>query len=356
MIEKKDNLYFFLQSIRKGVTLKTRRKIRGLIFIFLLVFGVQLFHGQNVKTVFIPENIDIEENTAQETIVRDLQEQDIFRAGFIFCVGEFLYFFNSKPSEIVKLSLQGNVVKRIGKKGRGPGEYVNLFSLWPYKENLAILDGVGRKVLFYTKDLEFRDEFRLTKQFLGLFVNKNNECVLYNNYNASNYFWVYTNSGKFLRKFGKPLQERKSGDQIKIIEFDEAGFIQYIPGKDGFWVAFRNRYDLRYYEREKLTGEIRAKKGYFKWEEKEEMMNLKRKRYIDCPKYLAGNGNRLFYFFKKDDHIFCDIFNMGDYRLLRRVRCRMDYRVIAHYKDNIFYALAYDDNEERDLLLYKIEV
>ena len=188
-----------------------------------------------------------------------------------------------------------------------------------------------------------------------MFVNKNNECVLYNNYNASDYFWVYADNGKFLRKFGKPLQERKSGDQIKVIDFDEAGFIQYIPGKDGFWAAFRNRYDLRYYEKEKLMGEIRAKKGYFRWEEKEVMMNVKRKHYIDCPKYLAGNGNCLFYFFKKDDHIFCDLFNMEDYRLFRRVRLRMDYRSIAHYKDNIFYSLAYDDNEERDVLLFKIE-
>jgi hypothetical protein len=29
---------------------------------------------------------------------------------------------------------------------------------------------------------------------------------------------------------------------------------------------------------------------------------------------------------------------------------------VAHYKDNIFYALVYDTNEEKDLLLFKLEL
>jgi len=328
--------------------------LRNWVVLLLLIAGVQFLPGQNVKTVYIPEDIRAEENTAKETVVRELSEQEIFKTGFLYCVDDSLYFFNPKPPEIVKLTLHGDVVKRIHKYGRGPCEYIDLFNLWPFKGNLALMDGTGRKVIFYTKDLECLSEFKLTYQFLGIFINKNNECVLFNEANLDRYFWVYSEDGKFLRKFGKPLHPKnpdKTGKDRN--QFDSVRHIIYTPEKDGLWASFRNRYDLRYYEKEKLVGEIRAKEGYFRWKEKE-MMNMKWKSYIDYPKYIAGSAHRLFYFIKKDEQIFCDVFDLNDYRLLRRIKLKVDYRVIAHYKGTTFYALAYDESE--NVLLFKIEV
>ena len=71
--------------------------MRNWVLVLLLIAVVQFLPGQNVKTVFIPDDIKIEENAAKETVVRNLSDQEIFITGFLYCVDDYLYFFNRKP-------------------------------------------------------------------------------------------------------------------------------------------------------------------------------------------------------------------------------------------------------------------
>ena len=63
--------------------LKARGRIKNWVLVLSLIVGGQFLPGQNVKTVFIPDDIKVEENSAKETIVRNLSDQEIFKTGFI---------------------------------------------------------------------------------------------------------------------------------------------------------------------------------------------------------------------------------------------------------------------------------
>ncbi len=318
-----------------------------------LLLGVQQILAQNVKTVYIPDNIKAEENSAKETFVHNLSDEKIFVSGAIYAIDDKIYFLNKNPLEIIKLTLQGKVLIRNKNYGEGPGEFLQLFGLRAYNGDIVVQDCKAHKMIFYTKNLEFKKEFRFRDQFLNFFINKKNEFVLCNNSRMAYYFVVINETGKVIRKFGKAITS--PAEKRKMILFDTVSFITYLPGKDGIWASFRNRYDLRYYEKEKLVLEIKAKKGYFKAEE-QEVMGRKYLRYVDRAVHIAREKDRLYFYYRKDKKIYCDIFNLNNYRLLRRVKFKINYRHITHHKNNVFYALAYEKNEDQELLLFKLEV
>ncbi len=77
--------------------------------------------------------------------------------------------------------------------------------------------------------------------------------------------------------------------------------------------------------------------------------------YFDVSILIKKVKDRLFYFYKKEKVVYCDIFNLKDYTLLQRVKINGKYPRMAWYKGTIFYALSYSDNEDRDLILNKLE-
>ncbi len=329
-----------------------KKKKAGWVLGFCLLLCIQLISAKKVKTVFIPDNIKVEENVAKEAFVCNLSDQEIYYTGFIYAADDSLYFYNRKPVEIIKLSPKGEVIRKLHKYGRGPGEFMRIRDLQIYRGNYAILGQSSLKMNFYTKNLEFIDEFKLKNQYQGFLVNKNNEFVFRGNSASDRYFFVHDSTGKFLRKFGKkllPIAKNKIGPT-----FDAVRHTLYIAEKDGVWAAFANRYDLRYYEKEKLKVKIKGTKGYFVAIE-EETMGHKWMRYHDRALLLARDKNQLYYFHWKNYRCLCDIFDIDSYRLLRRVIFKERYWFLTHYKDNIFYSTIPDDDDE-EVLLFKMEL
>ena len=270
---------------------------------------------------------------------------------------DFIYYQQQQPVEIIKLDLQGNVVKCLKKYGEGPGEFVNSWGMSEYRGDIAFIDTTRMKLLIYSKDLEFSRETKMRKPFMDFFVNKKNEIVFFNGTEYSDYYFqVYSEDAiKPQRKFGKRITTLK--DEKKKKNFDSVRAILYLPGKDELWVSFKNRYDLRYYENEKLSVEIKGPKGFFKGEE-QEAMGRKYMLYHDRSTHLDKVKNQLFYLFAKDDSTFCDIFDLENYSLKRRIRFKNNYRTcVSHWKENIFYGVCYDeDSEDNDVILYRIEI
>ena len=255
------------------------------------------------------------------------------------------------------MDLKGNVVKRLNKYGEGPGEFVDSIGMREYKGDIAFIDTIRMKLLIFTKDFVFIKETKLKKPYLDFFVNKKNEIVFFSGAEYSDYYFhVYSQDAiNPLRKFGEITTTFK--DYKKMTSFDSVREILYLPENDGLWASFKNRYDLNYYENEKLAVEIKGLKGFFKGEE-QEAMGRKYILYYDRSSHLEKVKNQLFYIFVKDNTTLCDIFDLDNYSLIRRIRFRNNYRTcVSHWKDNIFFGVCYaSGSEDSDVILYRIEI
>jgi len=317
--------------------------------IFLLIFAKLIF-PQTVKEIQIPINVRIEENIITETLIKNLFYQEVYQMGVFYIIDDYIYMTNFKPPEIMKLNLKGELVGKGGRLGQGPGEFQFCKDIRKLKNNIIFMAPYSVRMIVFNKELKFVREFKVKKMYMGFFVNKRNELIMITRAWPGNpyYYEVLSEDGKFLRRFHR----RKNTPTGETISFDRTTDQIYIPEEDGFWVAMANRYALQYYQNENLKVEIKAKKDFFKWIDKE-YGNVSYKSYVDNSIYLGWSNHKLFHFFRKDKKIFCDIFDTKIYQLEKRIKIKNNYSGIAHHKDNMFYAVYYD--EHGDMLLYKLE-
>jgi 6-bladed beta-propeller len=331
---------------------------RSIFFLFLFV-SIPFQSASEVKKVHIPKNFKVEKNIFKETTVSNLSEVgEIFISGYLFYIDGFLYMSGVDPVELVKISLDGKIVGRISKKGQGPGEFIEFWSVRDFKGNLALLDFMKLKIIIFKKNLEFVKEIKLTKVFFGFLVDNNDNFVFYGGpeHNSTHYFEVYSSSGQFRRKFGRIKTSLSARRKKKL--FDQVRFQLYVQKENGIWASFKNRYDLRYYENKRLVAEIRGPKNFFKGEE-----NNAGGRgyvlYVDRSVHIAKVDDRLYYFYRIDKQFFCDIFDLKTFQLRRRIILDRNYRYITHSRGKIFYALGYNYNKEYDdydLMLFRLKL
>jgi hypothetical protein len=343
------------------------KKFRALIlkqtmWAILVLFCFQGLHGQEVKTVFIPgeDLFKAEENATRETVVKNLSEDGIYHRSYISSIDGFLYLIRGSEEKMIRLSPQGEVINRFGRKGEGPGEYMGLgpVAVRQYKNNIALFDTNAYKIIIYKPDGEFVKEFRLGRFSSEFFVNKNNEFV-FTTYRSidDQYFHVYNDEGKFLYKFGDKISD--SSKRKKVSNSDTAGPCYYISERDGLWAAFSNRYGLRYYENNKLKAEINGPDGYFRSEENE-MQGRKFYIFKDKARQIGVDKNRLHYIYLIGNKtLYCDVFDLKDYMLQRRIVFKGRYFYITHFDKNVFYSVVTRDDEETDeeyVALVKLEI
>jgi hypothetical protein len=322
------------------------------LILWLLVFSREALSHQ-VKVVRIPAGVEIEKNVTREVTVRNLAEEEIFSPTSFNIIDGFIYMRRDKPIGIIKLDLQGNIICQSGKRGQGPGELILFINICKYKENIAVLDKRNQKVVVFTKQLEFLKEFKLKAPFLYFSVDDKNRFLFHSSPGSAYYFEVYTEDGKFLNRFGNSMTT--PSEYRKRMKFDSLRLSLPIAEEDGIWASFRDRYDLRYYKKMKLAAEIKNEKDFFKVDKQ---MIGGREIFMPADRALdlARMKNRFFYVYRKDKQIYCDIFDMKEYQLLRRIKFKRNYNQVVHYQDNIFYAMGYETDDESDLFLFKLEV
>jgi hypothetical protein len=326
----------------------------------IIVLCPLLLLSGNTRVIYIPEDILIEENAQHVTTIRNLSDFEIYRPGPIVIFDGFIYITQPKYQSIVKISLQGFIKGRFGKKGEGPREMVGLSGISRFNDNIAIS---GRnKVIICTRDLQYIREIKLKQRFHNLLLATNKKIYFYNNPSFSNYYFtVYTKDFKYFKKFAikkpgaKDLDERQVNYRNYKYSSDYIRAILYVPENNGIWISIRNRYELRYYINERAVVKIKSKVQLYTAVD-DIFSGVKIKTFKDYPLAIGKNGNQLYHCFKWGEGFFCDVFDLSDnYRLIRRLKLPHQYWRIVHSKGLVFYGLRYDEDHE-NVFLDKIKI
>lgn len=315
------------------------------VIICILVIPFVVF-SQQVKTVKVPGDANIQKSGVEETFIRNLAEDEkIYQPLGMTVLNDFIYIGNGKPIEIVKLNLAGQTVVRQGREGRGPGEFVFCVSPKAVNGEIVFID-INNKIVFYTSELDFHKEIKLALIAGDFIVDQKGQFVFPRNARAEKYLGVYSNTGTLIKIFGdKKIDYRRPDTRDKVSS------LAYDGEKNGIWAAFGNRYDLRYYENEEHKIEVVEKPGFFsEYKVKESGETEVTGKAIK----LIVAENRLFYFYIKDRKNYCDIFNLADYKLLKRIELANSYTRFEHYKDMTFFALSFGANGDEDAQLFRI--
>lgn len=319
----------------------------GLFLITLFLVGSHSVFPVGFKIVKLPKEIKVEENDIKISTIRNMSEVEIYKTYQMKMINGFIYLVNFESSEIVKISLNGRVISRMGKKGQGPSEFIGLSYIAGFGENIAALDAY--KVVICDQNLRVLKDIRLENRYGGLIFSRDNRVYLFDNPSIDNYYFsVYTNDFRFIKQFAR--KTTTTAERQKSKTWDLIRQTLYVQEENGIWVSFRNRYDLRYYTNEKLTVEIKAEKNFFSKEETEHM-GRKFIRIKDSSVLLAKNKSELYYLFRKGRTLFCDVFNLTqNYRLIRRIKLPKRYKTMVHHQSHFFFGLRYDDDGENVLL------
>jgi len=320
-------------------------------FMFLTFFAIP----EEVKIVRLAENLPCEKSGFKETLLRNLCEQgEIYQAVDMLVFKEYIYILNWKPVGIYKFDLQGKRIAKSGRRGQGPGEFIYPGNIKIFKGYIIFLE-FNKKILFFNLELDFIKEVKLSLHF-GDFIINNESQIIYPVKKLSanvTYFSVYSEEWEKIRGFGEPKTEY---DPQKY-SYDYAARLAYDSEKDGIWAAFGDRYDLAYYEKDKLKVELKEKKNFFKkFQEKDKYSGSTILKSTGQPIELVVLKDRLYYFYRIDKEFYCDIFNKNSFKLLRRIKLDRFYRRIAHYKRGIFYAIYRGFENEEDNQLYRLEL
>ncbi len=111
------------------------KKIFVIIFVLCIL---PILVASSVKVIYIPDNIKIEENASKEILVRNMSEVEIYTPYSIYIIDDFIYLLNHDSSEVIKLSLKGEIIGRVGKKGQGPHEFMGLLA-WAVLKKISQL-------------------------------------------------------------------------------------------------------------------------------------------------------------------------------------------------------------------------
>ena len=321
---------------------------------------ISIFSNLEAKTVVISEIPKIEEGVVLTKTIRNLSEIDFFWPGPITIIHGNIYLMDVDLQRVIKLSLNGLVTGRFGRKGQGPKELLGLSGVSQFGDDIAITG--SNKVIICSKELQFIKEVKLKKRFHNLILGANSKIYFYNNYSWSNYYFTkYTKHFKRLGKFAVKKPGAKEIDDSRINfnnykhSWDCVRRVLYVPKENGIWVSFKNRYDLRYYRNEKVAVEIKAKSKSFSKSD-DVFSGVKVKAYSDYSLAIGKDGNLLYYCTKQDDGFYCDVFDLSDkYRLKRRIKFPHSYSRMAYSHGATFYGLRYSADEE-DILLDKIQI
>lgn len=167
-----------------------------------------------------------------------------------------VYVFDDGNSRIVKLDPRGKFIAAFGQPDSGPGALrpggLNASIAVDDDENVYVSDPVTPKILIFSSDGRLQRSFRLPFPSTSITVNRKREIFLTPDAaRAIELVYVFSDTGKFLRRFGERLI-KSSGNLARNINVAVAA----CDGKDNLFVAFRSWPVIRKYSPDgKLTNE-----------------------------------------------------------------------------------------------------
>ena len=323
-------------------------KIRIIAALFVFLSGSLLVS----KELIIPNNIQIKENIAIESVLCNLADSEIYQPIDLQVIDDFMIIGNAKPSEIVKLDLNGNVLIRKAKEGRGPGEFI--FCLSPRKlgENILFVD-INNKILFYDLHLNFIKEVKLALYTRDFVITKNNNLIFPERYGSEFYLSRYSIDGKLLKKIG--VKEEKYNPKDEFSSYNRPRLLAYDKSRDIIWCDNLGKYELRSFKDDNKKDLIKPEKELFnKYKTIDKDTGEKVMELDGRSIRLISINDRLFNFFHKKEIAYVDVFEINKFVHIKKIRFKNKYVLISIINQNEFYGISYD--EEGDPLLYKIEI
>lgn len=138
----------------------------------------------------------------------DLLEKDIYLWRSVKLDGDTagnIYVSDQKWCHVFKFDSNGDFIKRIGRKGQGPGEFMNPYCINLTEDFLVVSDTNGRKIQFFDRDGEYLRSVKALKPYLEIVADA--EGLIY----ASPLRWnkesllidVLDKDGHIINSFGK---------------------------------------------------------------------------------------------------------------------------------------------------------
>jgi len=142
----------------------------SLYLTIIMVFGLQAQIPHSIEKI----NFDYEINSAMNIAIDN---------------NGFFYVYDRNESTILKLDEKGKLIKKIGSRGRGPGEFINV-SLLLYNKDTDLLyayDMPSFSIKEITTDGEFLNQYdypdkQMVNPFYGFIDNGSAYLVFYNTY------------------------------------------------------------------------------------------------------------------------------------------------------------------------------
>ena len=138
----------------------------------------------------------------------DLLEKDIYLWSPVKLDGDTagnIYVSDQKWCHVFKFDSNGDFIKIIGRKGQGPGEFMNPYCINLTKDFLVVSDTNGRKIQFFDRDGKYLKSIKTLKPYFEIVADA--EGIIY----ASPLRWnkesllidVLDKDGHIINSFGK---------------------------------------------------------------------------------------------------------------------------------------------------------
>jgi hypothetical protein len=198
--------------------------------------------------------------------------------------GNFIFVDGYPSNEVLVLSQSGEFIKKIGQKGRGPGEYSDPSGIAVNKSgDIYVADYLNNRINIYDKKYQYKFEIKIKNRIKhNIHINRKNEIYMYEGYffgpkKDENTIFKYDLKGNEIISFA-PLSE-----EVKKINF--------ITVKNGMTIDEEdNIYEINpvYYRIRKYNADGKLLKTFAKASNSSFSLNVSKPTAINGPYYLKS--------------------------------------------------------------------
>lgn len=171
-----------------------------------------------------------------------------------------IYVHEMLSGKIKKYSQNGNYLTTIGRRGSGPGEFLN-HVVWIFgeKDSMFILDGGNQRLNYFTNIGQYLKSFQLTKSVNVTstgFARDKDYFFYVSSYDAEDEKVIhkYNASGEHIISFGLPINIKKSMTPEYFQIKRNCSHGKLATARDGIYYSQFNPYEIRKYSR---SGELK---------------------------------------------------------------------------------------------------
>jgi len=191
-----------------------------------------------------------------------------------------VFILDNKAKRLFKFNFKGDLIKKAGREGQGPGEFQNPYCFCMNEKALFISDTNKREILIFDKDLAYKNSFKTTSSYMNIAISKNGLLIAvpFRVMRESHLVDVLDESGKLLYSFADGLYGNKTHWIINNFVFID------VNEKDEVLLAYWHYPTVCKYD---IKGKLLAK-----YEINNELMNSAKKQNNSS---LSDPENRMYY-------------------------------------------------------------